>query len=148
MKRFFLVPLLLVLCFVGAHAQGQDNTTPGPVWRVTTYKVRPGKMNDVLMDLRQHFRVVNEEYKRQGLILDYRIYTNTTTDGPNDWDYAIATAFKNWAALDTFGPQADAITLKHYGTAEKRQQAADARNQLRDVVSSRLLREQTLKPLP
>ncbi|MDQ6654019.1 MAG: hypothetical protein M3Y84_14920 [Acidobacteriota bacterium] len=148
MKRFSLLPLLLALCFAGAHAQAQDNTTPGPVWRVSTYKVRPGKMNDVLMDLRQHFRVVSEEYKRQGVILDYRIYTNTTTDGPNDWDFAIATAYKNWAALDTLGPQADAITLKHYGSAEKRQQAADARNQLRDLVSSRLIREQTLKPLP
>lgn len=148
MKRVSLVPLLLVLCFAGAHAQGQDNTTPGPVWRVSTFKVRPGKMNDVLMDLRKNFRVVNEEYKRQGVILDYRMYTNTTTDGPNDWDFATAIAYKNWAALDTLGPQADAITLKHYGSAEKRQQAADARNQLRDLVSSRLLREQTLKPLP
>ncbi|OLD60019.1 MAG: hypothetical protein AUI33_15935 [Ignavibacteria bacterium 13_1_40CM_2_61_4] len=148
MKRVSLVTLLLVLCFVGAQAQGQDNTIPGPVWRVSTYKVRPGKMNDVLMDLRQHFRVVNEEYKRQGVILDYKIYFNSTTDGPNDWDYAIATAYKNWAALDTLGPVADAATLKHYGSAEKRQQANDARNQLRDLVSSRLIREQTLKPLP
>jgi hypothetical protein len=148
MKRVSLVLLLLVFCFVGAHAQGQDNTTPGPVWRVNTFKIRPGKMNDVLMDLRKNFRVVNEEYKRQGLILDYRIYTNVTSDGPNDWDIAVATAYKNWAALDTLGPQVDAITLKHYGSAEKRQQAADARNQLRDLVSSRLIREQTLKPLP
>ena len=148
MKRVSLVSLLLVLCFVGADAQGQDNTIPGPVWRVSTYKVKPGKMNDVLMDLRKNFRVVNEEYKRQGVILDYRIYFNSTTDGPSDWDFAIATAYKNWAALDTLGPQADTVTLKHYGTAEKRQQAADARNEWRDLVSSRLYREQTLKPLP
>jgi hypothetical protein len=148
MKRVSLATLLLLLCFVGARAQGQDNTTPGPVWRVAAYKVRPGKMNDVLMDLRKNFRVVNEEYKRLGVIVDYKIYFNTTTDGPNDWDIAIATAYKNWAALDTLGPQADAVTLKHYGTAEKRQQAADTRNAWRDLVSSRLYREQTLKPLP
>ncbi len=148
MKRVSLVPLLLLLCFVGAHAQGQDNTIPGAVWRVSTYKVKPGKMNDALMDLRKNFRVVNEEYKRLGVILDYKIYFNTTTDGPNDWDYAVATAYKNWAALDTLASQADAVTLKHYGTAEKRQQAADARNEFRDLVSTRLYREQTLKPLP
>ena len=127
MKRVSLVTLLLVFCCV---------------------KVKPGKQNDVLMDLRKNFRVVSEEYKKQGVILDYKIYFNSTTDGPNDWDFAIATAYKNWAALDTLGPVADAATLKHYGSAEKRQQAADARNQLRDVVSSRLIREQTLKPLP
>ncbi len=139
--------LLLLFCFA-ATTQAQENTTPGPVWRVTMYKVKPGKMNDVLMDLRRNFRVVNEEFKRQGLILDYRVYTNSTTDGPGDWDFAIALSYKNWAALDDLGPKADAITLKHYGSREKRQEAADARNQLREVVASRLMREQTLRPLP
>ena len=80
--------------------------------------------------------------------MDYKLYFNSTTDGPNDWDLAISTGFKNWAALDTFPQQADAITLKHYGTSEKRQAAADARNQWRDLISSRLIREQTLRPLP
>ena len=148
MKRVSLIALLLMLGFFSTQVQAQDNTTPGPVWRVSLYKVKPGKMNDALMDLRRNFRVVNEEYKRQGLIVDYKVYFNSTTDGPNDWDFAISTGFKNWAALDTFPQQADAITLKHYGTIEKRQAAADARNQWRDVISSRLIREQTLRPLP
>ena len=148
MKRVSLIALLLVFGFFGTQVRAQDNTTPGPVWRVSLYKVKPGKMNDALMDLRRNFRVVNEEYKRQGLIVDYKVYFNSTTDGPNDWDFAISTGFKNWAALDTFPQQADAITLKHYGTIEKRQAAADARNQWRDVISSRLIREQTLRPLP
>ncbi len=148
MRRGSLIALLLVLGFFGTQAQAQDNTTPGPVWRVNLFKVKPGKMNDVLMDLRKNFRVVNEEYKKQGLIVDYKVYFNTTTDGPNDWDYATSIAFKNFAALDTFPDQADVITLKHYGTREKRQAANDARNQWRDLISSRLIREQTLKPLP
>ena len=148
MRRVSLIALLLVLGFFGTQAQAQDNTTPGPVWRVSLYKVKPGKMNDVLMDLRQNFRVINEEYKRQGLIVDYKVYFNTTTEGPNDWDYATSVGVKNFAALDSFPQQADAITLKHYGTREKRQAAADARNQWRDLISSRLMREQTLKPLP
>jgi hypothetical protein len=148
MKRVSLIALLLVLGFFGTQVQAQDNTTPGTVWRVSLYKVKPGKMNDVLMDLRQNFRVVNEEYKKQGLIVDYKVYFNSTTEGPNDWDYAISVGLKNWAALDTFPQQADAITLKYYGTREKRQAAADARSQWRDLISSRLIREQTLKPLP
>lgn len=114
---------------------------------LSLYQVKPGKMNDVLMDLRQNFRVVSEEFKKQGLIVDYKVYFNSTTDGPNDWGLAISTAHKNWAALDTLTQQTDAITLKHYGTREKRQAAADARNQMRDLISSRLIREQTLKPL-
>ena len=148
MKSPSLITALLMLCCFSTQTQAQENMTPGPVWRVTMYKVKPGKMNDVLMDLRQNFRVVNEEFKRQGLIVDYRMYTNSTTEGPGDWDFAIAIGYKNWAALDDLGPKAEVITLKHYGTREKRQAAADARNQLRDVVASRLMREQTLKPLP
>lgn len=148
MKKFSLVTLLLMLFCFSTQAQAQDDTTPGSVWRVNLLKVKPGKMNDVLMDLRRNFRVVNEEFKRQGLIVDYRVYFNTTTDGPNDWDVATAIAYKNWAALDDLGPKADAITLKHYGSREKRREAGDARNQMRDLVSSRLMREQTLKPLP
>jgi len=147
MKRFSLVTLFLMLCFLSTQAQTQDNSTPGPIWRINLYKVKPGKMNDVLMDLRQHSRVVNEEFKRAGMIVDYKVYTNSTTEGPNDWDIAIATAYKNWAALDGFGQKADAITLKHYGSPEKRQQAGDARNQIRELVSSRLIVEQTLKPI-
>ena len=54
MKRVSLITLLLVLGFFGTQAQAQDNTTPGPVWRVSLYKVKPGKMNDALMDLRQN----------------------------------------------------------------------------------------------
>ncbi len=146
MKRFSLITALLVLSLFGT-AQAQDNVTPGPIWRVSLYKVKPGKMNDVLMDLRQNFRVVSEEYKRQGLIVDYKVYFNTTTDGPNDWDIAIATAYKNWAALDGLAQKTDPITLKHYGSAQKRQQAGDARNQVRELVSSRLTAEVTLKPI-
>ena len=56
--------------------------------------------------------------------------------------------YKNWAALDDLGKKTDPITLKHYGTREKAQEATDKRLQLMEVVSSRIIREITLNPLP
>lgn len=147
MKRFSLVVVLLVLCFFGTLTQAQNKPTEGPVWRISLFKVKPGRLSDVLMNWRQNWRAINEEMKRQGLIVDYRVYVNTTTDGPNDWDLATAIAYKNWAAFDGLGEKVDAITLKHYGSLEKRQQAVEELNQMRELVSSRLVTELTLTPL-
>lgn len=148
MKRFSLVAALLVLCFLGTHAQAQTKPTEGPVWRISLFKVKAGMLSAVLMNWRQNWLVINQEMKRQGLIVDYRVYANTTINGPDDWDLATAIAYKNWAALDGLGEKADAITLKHYGSVEKRQQAIEELNQMRELVSSRLMTEIMLTPLP
>ncbi|MDT4967269.1 MAG: hypothetical protein QOJ64_2006 [Acidobacteriota bacterium] len=147
MKRFSLVAVLLIFCCFAANAQTQNNPTEGPVWRVSLYKVKPGRLSDVLAHWRRNFRAINDEMKRQGVIVDYRVYANTTTDGPDDWDVATAIAYKNWAALDGLGEKADAITLKHYGSREKREQAIEELNQMRQLISSRLMTELTLTPL-
>ena len=147
MKRCPLVAVLLVLCFFGTYAQAQNQPTQGPVWRISLFKVKPGMVSDVLMNWQRNWRVINEEMKRQGLIVDYRVYTNTTVDGPDDWDLATAIAYKNWAAFDGLGEKADAITLKHYGSLEKRQQAVEELDQMRQLVSSRLMTEIIMTPI-
>lgn len=152
MVRISLVTLLLFFCLPNAQAQVglvlPDNITPGPVWRVSMFKVKPGKMPEVMKEWAQNLRPINEELKKQGLIVDYRLYINSTAESPGDWNYAVAVAYRNWAALDDLGQKADAIALRHFGTREKRQEAIDRRNQIRELVSTRLMREVTLNPLP
>ncbi len=148
MKKFSLVISVLFFCLASTSAQAQGNTTPGVVLRVVSYKVMAGKMNDVQMDMRQHLKPVYDEAKKQGIIVDYRIYTNSTIESPNDWDITLVIAYKNWAALDVSTEKLAAITSQHYGSTEKQQEAANKRNQMRTLVSSRLIREQTLNPLP
>ena len=139
---------LLACAAFSAPARAQDGTTPGPVYRITQYKTTPGKMPEVLRDMREHLRPVYDEYKQQGLILDYKVISSLTTESPNDWDIGLVVAFKNLAAMEALAEKAGPITLKHYGNAEKRTEAASKRNQMRTVVSSRLVRELTLNPLP
>lgn len=145
MKRFSL-PLWIVCLFcLGAQAVAQEHYTEGPVWRLTYLDVKPGKFNDALMDLRQNFNKVNAQAKQQGLILDYKVYLNSTSTGPEDWDIALATLYKGYGALDGLTGKMDPITLKHYGSAETRQSAGTKRTELWTVRASALGREITLK---
>jgi hypothetical protein len=85
------------------------------------------------------------------LILDYKWFTKPTDDGPADWDRALVLVFRSYAeALDFSAERTqklNEITLKHYGTAEARTKHDDGQRDLRDVVSSHLVRELTVNPI-
>ncbi len=123
----------------------QEHYTEGPVWRVNYLNVKPGKMGDALKDVRENFSKVSAAAKAQGLILDFKVYLNSTSDGPEDWDIATATLYKNWGQMDGIAAQVNTLTLKHYGTAEARTKANDARLELWTVLSSNLAREITMR---
>lgn len=152
MKKITFAAILLFVCTFSAASQvtGQTtgNTTPGPVWRVQYFRVLPGKMNDVLMDMRKNLRPVYDEAKKQGVIVDYKIYQNSTQSNPDEWNLALAVAYKNWGALDEATAKFSPISLKHYGSQEKIDAAAANRRQLFVTVASKLMREVTLNPLP
>ncbi|MBI1766261.1 MAG: hypothetical protein HYR56_33060 [Acidobacteria bacterium] len=145
-----LFPLVTLLCWLtaSAFAQTSSHTTPGMVWRVIYVRALPGKADDVLLDMRRNTRPILDEYKKQGLIVDYKFYANSTNDSPGDWDYAYAIGYRNWAALDGLTPKVAAIRLKHYGSAEKEQEANARRTQIGEQFASKLMREVTMNPLP
>ena len=147
MKTFTRLTLVISFCFFGMQAIAQEHFTPGPVWRVTLIDIKPGKFDEFMTDLRQNFKPINEEYKKQGIIMNYVVRLKSTTDGPSDWDVAIAVQYKNFAALDDLGAKTDPITLKHYGSREARQAAATKRTEWGTTVASHLMREVTLKDL-
>jgi hypothetical protein len=146
MRKLSFPAFCLSLLALAASALAQEHYTEGPVWRVTYLDVKPGKMNDALKDLRMNFNKVNAEAKVQGLILDYKVYLNATSTGPTDWDIAVAILYKNFGAIDGLTAKMDPITLKHYGSAESRQQATVSRLELWTVLSSALAREISMKP--
>jgi len=81
------------------------------------------------------------EAKKQGLLSDYKVWNNVTTDGPDDWDVAVATVYPNFAAIDQIDAKAATISTKHYGSREAMIEAAKKRNEIREVVASKLARE-------
>ena len=152
MRKYWIVLsalLLALLAFVfvlpWAQVAAQQPTggvkvTPSAVTRVILIKVNPGQRPVFDQDMMDNLVPIYEEEKKAGILANYEIFNNVTTNGPNDWGVGVALTYPNYATLDNLGERADPITLKHYGSAEKRQAAAEHRNQFTTVVSSRLQR--------
>jgi hypothetical protein len=144
-KTLFLAVLIaLFLSAAGAHAQSPFYD-PGPVWRVVYVHLKPGQGDAFWNDVKQNLKPIYDEQKKQGLILDYKFWTNPTTDSPNDWDVAIGLLYANYAALDQVAVKAATITIQHYGTREAALDAGKKRSDIGEVVASKLAREVTLK---
>jgi len=157
MERFYLIVILMCFCGIGAMAQTPTGmpgpaTTAGQVCRVTLTGTKPGKNADFIKFRREHNKPIFDEQKKQGLILSYAYYTKPINLGPDDWDVALVVCFKNYAEAIDSNPEREEklnqISLKHYGSAEARAKANNSLDDLRDVVSSTLVREQILNPLP
>ncbi|HEU4747245.1 MAG TPA: hypothetical protein VFS56_02000 [Gemmatimonadaceae bacterium] len=145
--RLALAAFAATLADSPAFAQpGSPNTTPGTVSRVVLLDIKPGRANAFWADMRQNWKPLWDEQKRQGLLVDYSVATKTTTEGADDWDVLVTLTYANWAAFDTFGSRAAPITLRHYGSAARRDSATMARIENATTAGNFLVRDQTLNP--
>jgi hypothetical protein len=111
------------------------------VWRVSYYHIKPGQGDAFWKDFRENLKPVYDSVKKAGLISDYKVWTNLTTDGPGDWDIAIGLLYPNYAAFDAIDGQAATISTKHYGSRDAMIEAGKKRSEIRELVSSKLARE-------
>src|ERR1700732_3344736 len=132
MRKSLLLALCVVslLSAVGARAQS-PNFNVGPVWRVTYFHIKSGQTDAFWNDVRQHGKPVLEEQKKQGLITDYKYYTNPVLNHPGDWDVAVAISYPNRAAIDQRAAKGFTIAEKHYGSREAINDAARKRDDIR-----------------
>jgi hypothetical protein len=145
-KRLAVAVLALALSSAPALAQQSPNTTPTTVTRVVLIKVKPGHGDQFWQDFRQHLKPVYDEEKRQAILSDWSLSTKSTQDNPDDWGIVLTLTYPNWAALDNLTTRTDPITLAHYGSAANRTAAGNARTEHGTVVSSFLVRTQTVTP--
>ena len=152
MKR--VIALAALVCLAGAGAlAAQEHWTEGPVWNITFYRTNPGHFDDYMKYLRAHYIVTTAESKKQGLILDSKIYVKQPRDA-NDWDVAIATLYPSYGkALDYNAADDDkgkAIQAQHWKTTDqdKQREMSSPRLNLRTFVGNEITREVTLKPMP
>jgi hypothetical protein len=85
------------------------------------------------------------DFKKEGLISDYKMWLNVTTDHPGDWDVAVGILYPNYAAMDALDAKGATVAAKHYGSRDAMIEAGKKRNDLREVVASKLAREVTPK---
>jgi hypothetical protein len=146
MRRSLWAILFVVTLLTALPAKAQNpNYDVGPVWRVTYYHIKPGQGEAFWKDFRENLKPVYDEVKKEGMITDYKVWTNFTSDSPNDWDVAVGLMFPNWASLDQVDAKAATISAKHYGSREAMLDAAKKRNDIREVVMSKVAREVTPK---
>ena len=142
MRKVLWATLFVVMLLSALPSYAQSpNYDVGPVWRVTYFHIKPGQGDAFWKDIRENMKPLFEEYKKAGLITDYKAWTNLTVDGPNDWDVAVGILFPNYAALDQVDAKAATISTKHYGSREAMLDAAKKRSEIREVVMSKLARE-------
>jgi len=140
-----LYGLVMSLLLLTPALFAQEHYTEGPVWRVQLIRVKPTQLDAYLTSLRQSTKPLIEEEKRQGVIMDYKIFLKETKNNPEDWDIAVAIEYKNHAAMDGLAAKAEAARDKILGGKQAAQQLGEKRAEIREIVSSELLQEIFLK---
>jgi hypothetical protein len=135
----------LFACLFAPALFAQENYTEGPLWRVSLIRVKPTHLDEYLTSMRQVSKAFVEEEKRQGLILDYKIFLKETKNSPQDWDVCVAVEYKNHAALDGLDAKMEAIRDKVLGGKQQAHQLGEKREEIREIVSDELLQEIVLK---
>ena len=138
----WLLPLILLF---GLQLVGQEHYTEGPVWRVSTVRVKPNQMDAYLTSLRQSSKPFLDEERRQGLILDYKWLLKETKNDLSDWDIALVVIYKNHAAMDNLAAKTEMIRDKVLGGKQQAHQLGEKREEIRETISSDLLQEIILK---
>jgi hypothetical protein len=142
MRKVLLGILFVVMLFCALPSYAQSpNYDVGPVWRVTYYHIKPGQGEAFWKDIRENMKPVYADFKKEGLISDYKVWLNDTIDHPDDWDVAVGILFPNYAAMDALDSKAATIAAKHYGSRDAMIEAGKKRNDIRQVVMSKLARE-------
>jgi len=141
-KLYGLFAFVLLLTPVLA---AQEHYTEGPVWRVSLIRVKPTAMDAYLTSLRQSSKPLLDEEKRQGIIVDYKIFLKETKHDAQDWDLCLAIEYKNHAAMDGLSAKGEAIRDKILGGKQQAQQLGEKRAEIRELVSSEVLDEILLK---
>lgn len=147
MKRFVTFAACMALATIGAglvRAQSDAPYTEGPVWGVTMVKTKPGMGDDYLKTLAKIYKSTNDEMKKQGLIMDYKILLGNDSN-PQDFDILLMVEYKNMAAFDGLREKADPITDKILGSEDAQRQGAIKRMEIREIMGNKLMREVTLK---
>jgi len=142
MRKALCLTLFFGALLAGSPSFGQNpNYDNGPIWRVVYYHIKPGQGEPFWKDFRENLKPSYEALKKEGIISDYKVWTNVTTNSPEDWDVALGLLFPNWAALDQADSKAATVLAKHYGSRDAMIEAGKRRNDLREVVASKLARE-------
>jgi hypothetical protein len=97
-----------------------------------------------ILDFSQTAKLINEEAKKQGIIVDYEVLLGDASE-PHAYNILIMQEVKNFAAYDGIREKIDAIEKKVVGTEDQQRQLAIKRVEVREILGTKRMREITLK---
>lgn len=144
--RNAVIALLLTSAWA-TEGRPEPQGTEGPVWDLQFIRTKPNQRDAYLLSLAQTSKPVWEEEKRQGLILDYKVYDNLAQHDAQDWDIEIAFEYRNFAGLDGFEAKERQIAARLNGSQPDAviQKLGAPRVEMREIVATKIIQEIVLK---
>ena len=140
-----ILSIAVSIAFSGlCRAQSDAPYTEGPVWTITMVKSKYGMTDEYLKGLAKTFKGALDEAKKQDLVMDYKILLGDAAT-PHDFDILLMVESKNMAAFDNAREKFDPIARKVEGTLEQQRSTATKRQEIREIMGNKLMREITLK---
>ena len=145
LRRLTSLVLFGMLYLGSVVVYGQEKPyTEGSVWIITMIRVKPGMLDVYMRDVLPLRKKINEEAKKQGLILSDRILTGSASRR-DDFDVMFLTEYKNWATFDGITAKYDAIESKIIGSEEKQVQLMSKRAEVREILGEKTMQELLIK---
>jgi len=144
MSILFAAALLLSLSLPARSVAQGLPYTEGSVWSIGFVKTVPGMTNDYYKNLADNWMKMNEAAKKEGLVLSYKVLYGPAAN-TEDWDIMLMIEYKNMAAMDGMAEKMEALSGKLLGSQDTRRTGAVKRNEIREIVGGKLVREIILK---
>lgn len=139
-----LVGFALLLAVPVTAQQASRPYVEGAVTDVQYIRVKPGHFDEYMAFLAGPYKQLMEGEKKAGVITSWAVYSSDNRDD-DDWNIALTTTYKNFAAMDNLRDRVDPVERQVYGTLEKSSDAMVKRGEMRDIVGHRLIRELIIK---
>jgi hypothetical protein len=143
--RFIALAAYALLLMTSATAMAQEKPyTEGSIWFISMIKVKPGMMDVYLRDVLPLRKKIDEEAKKQGLLVSSHVFSSTSI-GRDDFDIMFMNEYKNWAAFDGITAKYDAIAARVVGSEEKQVQLMSKRTDVREILGDKVMQELIIK---
>jgi len=148
MKRLLIGSLaasLLLLC-ISVFAQVSRPYRNGSIWAMSMIRMKPGMDAAYMTYLATDWKKEREELKKEGLILSYKVLSTTATYDADGWNLILMTEYKDLATYEAEAAKREAVVQRITGNDQKLMQSYKEREEIREIIDTRLAREIVLEP--
>lgn len=138
------VSVLLLLSGIVAYGQVYRYHSPGTIWTVTTIRIKSGMDQAYLEYLDGQFKKETDSQVEAGYMKSYKIL-KTIDDDSASWNLIIMREYASLADLEKNTEKADAKSREISGSDQQQMKGYEDRTRIREVLSTKTVRELKLK---